>query len=231
MEEGAGLVEVKKKLLQLCSTNNHLRSIDMSKLACALAIAALLMLCAPARSADSGLDSSLGMESEMQLQLLETEIAQISVSEKQLHDIVALQAQAGGDELTEAEKGTMAKLQALEQEQKKRMLTDDEFNLPITLMEHHEKCNAQIIEAVLKIFRTAKMQVCSRETLVRLRFSSSFKLSPHFSFLCASFHIVYCQFLPPALALPAPQVRSQISKVEAYLTSADYARHLIQMMK
>ena len=155
------MVEVKKKLLQLYATNNHLRSIDMSKLACALAIAALLMLCAPARSADSGLDSSLGMESEMQLQMLETEIAQISVSEKQLHDIVALQAQAGGDALTEAEKGTMAKLQALEQEQKKRMLTDDEFNLPITLMEHHEKCNAQIIEAVLRIFRTAKMQVCS----------------------------------------------------------------------
>ena len=120
VEEGAGLVEVKKKLLQLCSTNNHLRSIDMSKLACALAIAALLMLCAPARSADSGLDSSLGMESEMQLQLLETEIAQISVSEKQLHDIVSLQA--AGDDLAAAEKGTIAKLQALEQEQKKRMM-------------------------------------------------------------------------------------------------------------
>ena len=117
------MVEVNKKLLRLLSTtNNHLRSIDMSMLACALANAALLMLCAPARSADLDVDSSLGMESEMQLQLLETEIAQISVSEKQLHDIVALQAQAGGDALTEAEKGTMAKLQALEQEQKKRMM-------------------------------------------------------------------------------------------------------------
>jgi hypothetical protein len=115
------LVEVNKKLLRLLSTtNNHLRSIDMSMLACALANAALLMLCAPARSADLDVDSSLGMESELQLQLLETEIAQIFVSEKQLHDIVLLQA--AGDELAAAEKGTMAKLQALEQEQKKRMM-------------------------------------------------------------------------------------------------------------
>jgi hypothetical protein len=37
-------------------------------------------------------------------------------------------------------------------------------------MEHHEKCNVQIIEAVLDIIRTAKMQVCSRETLDRARF-------------------------------------------------------------
>ncbi len=115
------MVEVNKKLLRLLSTtNNHLRSIDMSMLACALANAALLMLCAPARSADLDVDSSLGMESELQLQLLETEIAQIFVSEKQLHDIVLLQA--AGDELAAAEKGTMAKLQALEQEQKKRMM-------------------------------------------------------------------------------------------------------------
>ena len=115
------MVEVNKKLLRLLSTtNNHLRSIDMSMLACALANAALLMLCAPARSVDLDVDSSLGMESELQLQLLETEIAQIFVSEKQLHDIVSLQA--AGDELAAAEKGTMAKLQALEQEQKKRMM-------------------------------------------------------------------------------------------------------------
>ena len=115
------MVEVNKKLLRLLSTtNNHLRSIDMSMLACALANAALLMLCAPARSADLDVDSSLGMESELQLQLLETEIAQIFLSEKQLHDIVSLQA--AGDDLAAAEKGTMAKLQALEQEQKKRMM-------------------------------------------------------------------------------------------------------------
>ena len=101
------MVEVNKKLLRLLSTtNNHLRSIDMSMLACALANAALLMLCAPARSVDLDVDSSLGMESELQLQLLETEIAQIFVSEKQLHDIVSLQA--AGDELAAAEKGTMA---------------------------------------------------------------------------------------------------------------------------
>ena len=115
------MVEVNKKLLRLLSTtNNHLRSIDMSMLACALANAALLMLCAPARSADLDVDSSLGMESELQLQLLETEIAQIFLSEKQLHDIVSLQA--AGDDLAAAEKGTIAKLQALEQEQKKRMM-------------------------------------------------------------------------------------------------------------
>ena len=37
-------------------------------------------------------------------------------------------------------------------------------------MEHHENCNAHIIEAVLDIIRTAKMQVCGRETLVRAHF-------------------------------------------------------------
>ena len=131
----------------------------MSKLACALAIAALLMLFAPARSETLGVDSSLGMESEMQMQSLENEIAQISLSEKELHDIVALQA--GGDALTAAEKDTMDKLQALQNAQKTRMLKDNEFDLPISLMERHEKCNAQIIEAVLKIIRTAKMQVAA----------------------------------------------------------------------
>jgi hypothetical protein len=130
---------------------------NMSKSLFALVIVVLLVLCTPALSGDLDLDSSHDLDAQSQLQMLETEVAQISLSEKELREIVELQQ--GGDPLTDQEKETMAKLAALQQRQEKGMLKDEDFDFPLQLLKHHTKCNAQIIEAVLAIVRTAKMQV------------------------------------------------------------------------
>jgi hypothetical protein len=134
----------------------------MSKLSCVFAIAALLVLSVPARSTDSGLDGSLDSDPQKQLLLLETEIAQISISEKQLQDVITLQT--NGDALSADEKKTLDQLQALQKRQESGMLKDEDFDFPLKLMKIHEdeKCNAQIIQAVLSIIRTAKMQVPNR---------------------------------------------------------------------
>ena len=131
----------------------------MSRFSCVLAIAALLVLLVPARSSGSGIDSRLDSDPQKQLLLLETEIAQISISEKQLQDVITLQS--SGDVLSDDEKQTLAKLKALQKRQETAMLKDEDFDFPLKLMKLHEdeKCNAQIIQAVLAIIRTAKMQV------------------------------------------------------------------------
>jgi hypothetical protein len=131
----------------------------MSKFSCVLAIAALLVLLVPARSTDSGIGGNSDLDPQKQLLLLETEIAQISISEKQLQDVITLQT--NGDVLSADEKKTLAQLQALQKRQETGMLKDEDFDFPLKLLKMHEdeKCNAEIIRAVLAIIRTAKMQV------------------------------------------------------------------------
>ena len=131
----------------------------MSKLACALAISLLLVLCTPSLSDEIDFISSEALEAQSQVQLLETQVAQIALSEKELGDIIALQ-QAGGP-LTDQETKDLAQLEELQKQQLKGMLKDEDFDFPLQLLQRHKstKCNAQIIQAVLVIIRTAKMQV------------------------------------------------------------------------
>lgn len=133
----------------------------MSKFSPLFAVAALLLLCALAHAQDLDVDGIENLDPQAQLQLLETQIAQISVSEKEIQDIVTLQE--GGGALTEEEKQHLAKLNALRKRQETGMLADADFNFPLELMKTHThtKCNAQIIQAILSIIGTAKKQVRS----------------------------------------------------------------------
>jgi hypothetical protein len=126
----------------------------MNKFSCAVALATLFVMCVPAHSAELS-----SLDARSQLQLLEAQIAQISLSEKQLQDIVALQE--GEEPLTEEEKQHMAQLEALQKRQESGMLKDEDFDFPLELIRQHghTKCNAQIIRAVLVIIHTAQMQV------------------------------------------------------------------------
>jgi hypothetical protein len=131
----------------------------MAKFSHLFAVAALMLLCAPVHSQDFDLDGVENLDPQAQLQLLETQIAQISVSEQEIDDIVALQE--GGGPLTDEEKQHLVKLEALKKRQETGMLTDADFNFPLELMKQHThtKCNAQIIQAILSIIGTAKNQV------------------------------------------------------------------------
>ncbi len=184
----------------------------MSKYPCALAVAVLL-LCSSALSSDLNVDSSQDLDLQSQLQLLETEVAQIAVSEKDLNDIIALQE--GGDPLTDQEKNDLAKLQELQRRQEKEMLKDEDFDLPLHLLKHgeHTKCNAVIIKTILSIVRTAKIQV-------RLAVVCEICLFQNIPLIFSILSLMRLY-----------QVSDQIKKVEEFLTSADYARHLIAMMK
>jgi hypothetical protein len=194
----------------------------MSKFSCVLAIAALLVLLVPARSSDSGSDP------QKQLLLLETEIAQISISEKQLQDVITLQT--NGDALSADEKQTLAQLKALQKRQEAGMLKDEDFDFPLKLMKIHEdeKCNAEIIQAVLVIVRTAKMQVPNRFLFLTNDCKIAHALTSHADVNpCISAPCLHCTACPSLDV----QVRAQIRQVETFLNGADYARHLMEMMK
>jgi competence protein ComGC len=206
------------------------RDHSMSKFSYVVAIAAILLLAVPALSIDEDVIGSEDLDAPAQLQLLETQIAQISVSEKELQDIVTLQ-EAGGS-LTEEEKQHLAKLVALQKRQDLGILKDSDLDFPLELMKQHAhtKCNAQIIQAILVIIRTAKMQV----PICAIRSENSCNLCFIFLFcfycnrvLHGAKHYVFV----PYLTMARVQVRAQIKNVEKFLTSADYARHLIAMMK
>ncbi len=163
VSSGVALVEVPiqwgKTTCFLTSQKKRDCGNSMFKFSHLFAVAALLLLCAPAHSQDLDVDGIENLDPQAQMELLETQIAQISVSEKDIQDIIMLQE--GGDALTEEEKQHLEKLEALKKRQETGMLTDADFNFPLELMKQHThtKCNAQIIQAILSIVGTAKKQV------------------------------------------------------------------------